>query len=63
MFLLLSRLRVVSRLRLSSIESPPGLPVKEIAEEVEPSAVVPNGSWKLYLKGYLTENLELPNTF
>lgn len=44
MFLLLSRLLVVSRLRLSSIDSPPGLPVKEIAEEVEPSAVVPRGS-------------------
>ena len=63
MLLLLSRLLVVSRLRRSSIDSPPGLPVKEIAEEVEPSAVVPSGSWKLYLKGYLIEYFELPKTF
>lgn len=39
------------------------MPVKDIADEVEPSAVVPSGSWKLYLNGYLIEYLELPNTF
>ena len=51
------------RFLLSSPDVPsPALPVNEIAEEFDPSAVA-SGSWKLYLNGYLMEYFELPNTF